>query len=316
MKKIVLGILTLVCATCGFSQNENTVNAVLGDKSFVETFEQLPDQNTNEVLRLQTHLKYVEELLGAKNVLHLTKQQTANRTKALRLLHEYWSKGVFPKNEAYKQRRPCFIDREGNICAVGYLIEQTAGREVAEDINRSHQYEYLLDMNEPTIKKWATEYGFSLEECAMIQPTYDPIPADQTYEVPVKTSYGISSAVATGANIGVNIMHLTNRSGRKSGAMNYLGLLTGTSQIVLGLANTRKNQTEYRINGPSRTVSYKGQNNLSYLNIAAGTTTVLTSAINLFLYKHTKEKKSAFNIYSYPDINNTVTAGLSFTRNL
>ncbi|HEY0059128.1 MAG TPA: hypothetical protein VGB56_08320 [Flavisolibacter sp.] len=316
MRKMVLSILTFLFAACGFSQNENTVNAVLGDKSFAETFQQLPDQNTNEVLRIQTHLKYVEELLRSKDVSHLTKQQVANRATALQVLHRYWTTGNFPKNEAYKERRPCFIDREGNICAVGYLIEQTVGRNVAENISRLYQYDYLLDMNEPVIKNWAEEYGFTLEECAMIQPTYGPIPADQTYEVPVKTGYGISSAFATGTNIGVNVVHLTNRSGGKSKFINYLGLVTGTSQVVLGLANIRKDETEYRINGPSKTISYKAQNNLSYINIAAGTTTVLTSAINLLIQNRLKDKRNAFNIYSYPDTDYKLAAGLSFTRSL
>src|ERR1041384_3500069 len=56
-----------------------------------------------------------------------------------------------------------FIDADKNICAVGYLIEQTSGREVAEQINATHQYDYLLDMHEPIIEKWAQEHGFSLE---------------------------------------------------------------------------------------------------------------------------------------------------------
>jgi hypothetical protein len=73
----------------------------------------------------------------------------------------------------YDDRKPCFIDDGGNICAVGYLVEQTAGRAAAEAINARHQYDELLAMDDPTLLAWATKSGFTLTELAMIQPTYD-----------------------------------------------------------------------------------------------------------------------------------------------
>jgi type I restriction-modification system DNA methylase subunit len=152
MRTILLPLLFTLWASCLLAQEKNTVNAVLGDESFVQAFQQLPDDNTNEVLRLQTHLSYVESLLRSKPTTHLNSQQKEKRELALQLLHRYWNNGVFPRNYEYTERRPCFIDRDGNICAVGYLIEKTVGREVAEEINQKHQYNYLLEMNEPVIE--------------------------------------------------------------------------------------------------------------------------------------------------------------------
>ena len=54
MKKTAQTLLALLITMCVFSQNENTVNAIIGDISFVECFAQLPNKNTDEILRLQS----------------------------------------------------------------------------------------------------------------------------------------------------------------------------------------------------------------------------------------------------------------------
>jgi hypothetical protein len=153
----------------------------------------------------------------------------------------------------------------------------------------------------------------------MIQPTYSPIgyfPPDQIYYATVKASYGISSGLATGINTGVTIANLSSRFSKGGRTISYIGLLTGTSQMVLGLVNIRKEEEEYSAVGPLRITSYKNQNRLSYFNIAAGTTTMLTSAFNLLLNDRLKDKRNTVNFFSYPGLNNTMTTGLSFTRTL
>lgn len=315
MKRMMVIVIVTCLSTFAFAQ-ENSINAIIGDVSFIHRFQHLPGQNTDEVTRIQTHLSFVEEVLRKARTSHLSKKQKNKRAVVLNLLHEYWTNGVFPKNYDYAGRRPCFIDRDGNICAVGYLIEKTAGRKLAEQINSLHQYDYLLDMNEEVINNWAKEHGLSLEECAMIQPAYGYIPTDQTFNVPVKSAYGISSGFIGGANLGITMLNFSGRNFGRFKTLSYIGLLSGTSQIVLGLTNIRQDDKEYSINGPSRTVSYKYQNHLSYINIAAGTTTVLTSAVNLYLNKRIRDKRNAINLYSYPDINSKMVTGLTFTRSL
>lgn len=309
MKPVLLCLQLFVFALHGGAQYNHTVNAVLGDESFLVAFGTQPTAVTDEILRLQTHLAYVEHLLFQRDVSQLRKEQREIRLQVLQRLHEYRLAGIFPKNYDHPGRRPCFIDRDGNICAVGYLIEKTAGRELAESINQNHQYDYLLDMGEDAIAEWADEHGLTLEECAMIQPAYSPWPPYTTQNAPVKTGYGIASGFAVGINAGVNVLNLGSRYGNGKN-ISYIGLVSGTSQIVLGLANIHKDEST------PAAYSYKAQNNLSYLNIATGTATVFTSALNLLLNKKVKDKRNVFNMYGHPSGRQQVAAGLSFTRAL
>lgn len=257
MKIICTIVLMLLVAINGHSQNKlHTVNAIIGDESFVQTFRKEPAQSTAEVLRIQTHLMFVEKELRNKNVFGLTKKQKRNREKVLNLLHQYWLKGVFPSNYDYpEERKPCFIDRNGKICAVGYLVEKTAGRNVVEKINANHQYEFIEEMNEKIVVEWAKEYGLTLEECALIQPTYGGMPTDKTVEMPIRTSYGISSGVLGGTNIAANIFNLKNQTAGNYKTFSKIGLVTGTVQLVLGLANIRKDQIDWGMNLYSTKIS-------------------------------------------------------------
>lgn len=318
MKKIILYTCLLCLPALAFAQQKSqTVNAILGDQSFISIWGVSPDAGTDEQLRLQTHLAYVEQLLRTTAVSNLSASQEANRAAILDILHEYWLAGNFPVNRDYPgERRPCFIDADGNICAVGYLIEQTRGREAAEQINASHQYDFLLDMNEPAIAAWAGEFGLTPEECAMIQPSYGWIPPPappQTTYMEIKTGYGVSSGVVGGANLAVNIANLSGRW-KYNPTLSYIGLVTGAGQMIMGITNVKKPSSgTFNSEGP---VSYKAQNNLSYINIALGSTTIITSALNLIMNKKCKEKTTAFNLYSYPNEASSVTMGLSFTKRI
>lgn len=307
--------LLCVCLKLMSQQSLQTVNAILNDESYVVLFGDYPTKNTNEQVRLQTHLLYVEALLRSSDVTHLNPTQLQHRALVLNLLHEYTIKGIFPVNTVYSgERRPCFIDDNGNICAVGFLIEQTAGRETAEKINENHQYDYLLDMQEPAIEAWADQYGLTLRECAMIQPSYGPPPQPQQINADIKKGYGISSGIVGGANLALIATSFSPQY-RNRKTMSCLGIATGTVQLVMGLTNIQKAKTDYVINGPQITTYYKAQNNLSYGNIAVGTATMVTSAFNLLMHQKNNQSKTTVNIYSYPD-NRSLAMGVYFTRKL
>ena len=148
-----------------------SVNPVLGDTSFIEKFGRAPVKTDDCDIRTKTHLEFVEQKLRASKP-SLTAEQLKNRERILDLLNEYHTAGKFPRNYDYDENRPCFIDEDGTICAVGYLVEQTAGREVAEQINAKYKYEYLLNMHDEALESWIASSGLTKEECAMIQPTY------------------------------------------------------------------------------------------------------------------------------------------------
>ena len=173
--KKIYSFITMLMFSVAFSnaQSGQPVNSVIGDISFAKKFGHLAVVSTNEDLRIQTHLAYVENLLRQKDVSNLSPELQLNRTHLLDLLHNYWIRGIFPRNYDYKdQRRPCFIDKDGRICAVGYLIEQTAGRKAADAINAKHKYDRITEMNDEMVDNWINNSGLTKEECAMIQPQY------------------------------------------------------------------------------------------------------------------------------------------------
>lgn len=300
-----------ILASCNRKTNEieQTVNAVIGDISYIQTFGHQPTKETDETTRIQTHLKYVEKLLRNKVISSLTAKQKENRKKMLDLLNEYWTAGVFPKNFDYPdQRIPCFIDKNGNICAVGYLIEQTASRQVAEEINSKFKYEYLLAMNDPKIDSWVQASGLTKEECAMIQPAYGPAPKDNY----ISPSYGISSSLIGGLNLSLNTINgIQTSKGANSMTAPILGLITGAGQITLGALNYPKEQMS--MNG---ILVNESQRNLSLINIGLGTSTLILSSWNLITNRKPKEKTLSWNIYSFPTPTSNLGLGFSLTKRL
>lgn len=308
----ILTIFVLaILASCNRKTNEigQTVNAVIGDISYAQTFGHQPNKETDENIRLQTHLKYVEKLLRNKDTSSLTVEQKENRRKMLDLLNEYWAAGVFPKNYDYPdQRIPCFIDKDGNICAVGYLIEQTAGRHVAEEINSKFKYEYLLAMNDPKIDSWVQASGLTKEECAMIQPAYTPTPTDNS----ISPVYGISSSLIGGLNMSLNTINgIQISKGTNSNTVPILGLIAGAGQITLGALNYPEEQ--FGLGGSYVNTS---QRNLSLINIGLGTSTMILSSWNLITNRKPKEKSLSWNIYSFPTQNSNMGLGFSLTKRL
>ena len=155
--------------------SRGAVNPLLGDESFTRTFGRRPDAGTDETLRVRTHLAYVEGLLRKRPCADLPESKRRSRTLLLNLLRRYWTAGVFPSNttpEFRGARRPCFIDASGTICAVGYLIEQTAGSRLAEHIRRRWNSAFVSQMVDPSLEAWMQSSGLIAEELAMIQPGY------------------------------------------------------------------------------------------------------------------------------------------------
>lgn len=155
------------------ARDTHSINAVAGDESFVQRFGRMPNLFDDPTLRIYTHLHWVEEKLRAVSTADLTNDQRMHRTYLLDQLHQYAEAGRFPKNKKFEnETRPCFIDDEGSICAVGYLIEQSAGRSLSEKINSEYQYAFIADMHDAELSKWIAWSGLSAEECALIQPSY------------------------------------------------------------------------------------------------------------------------------------------------
>jgi hypothetical protein len=127
---------------------------------------------TNDVSLIQMHLSLVEKTLRNKSVDDLSITQRQNRQSCLDILHNYWTKGVFPKNLYHNKRTPYFIDDFGTACAVGQLVISTGSADFAKKISNENNYGYIENMNAPELYTWANKYGFTIDELAWIQPTY------------------------------------------------------------------------------------------------------------------------------------------------
>lgn len=148
------------------------VNAVLGNQSFRVVHGRSPTPHTPERLRLQTHLAYVEALLRQRDVSHLSTNQRANRGRLLDALHSYWTRARFPRNTEVPGRSPVFMDAEGRLCAVGYLIAESAGRNRAKTIDDTYHLAHIRDIEATLLDRWAEQNGFTRRELALVQPMY------------------------------------------------------------------------------------------------------------------------------------------------
>jgi hypothetical protein len=148
-----------------------SINAVIGYESATGLTE---DQYAllSEDEKIRRHLAFVLGKLRAAPD-EYPAELSDTRQMMISLLEEYVTLGAFPVNEKYLGRRPCFIDDDGNICAVGYLVQQTAGDHIARNIDKKHRYDYIADMDMEVLDNWIASSGLSRREVAMIQPSYD-----------------------------------------------------------------------------------------------------------------------------------------------
>ena len=303
-------IILFVCVWTERRSTEGTINPIIGDVSFEKKYGAAPNADTDDNRRISAHLEYAEAELRKRDVSKLSADMRRKRTRMLDLLHEYWSAGVFPKNYERSERKPCFIDQNGTICAVGYLVEQTAGRAIAEDINSRHKYATILEMNDRKVDEWIAQSGLSKEECAMIQPQYAPGATQNVNNV--KPSYAISSTLLMGVNAAstvVNGIQVATKSMR--GGAPALGIIGGTGQITLGIIGFKR-----KADGIMRTTNYgnTSQRNISMVNMALGSLTVGMSIWNIAANKNAMERRSAWDVRSFPDVNGKSGVALSFTH--
>jgi hypothetical protein len=290
--------------------NAQAINPRLGDISFVERFGVMPAAATDEDLRISTHLAYVEDLLRKKNVSELPAELREKRISLLDFLHEYRAEAVFPRNYDFADKRvPCFIDRDGKICAVGYLIEKTAGREVAEQISASHQYEALLAMNDRLVDDWINASGLTREECAMIQPAYGPSEENSSY---ISTADAAFSGVLIGLNAGFAALNISNSyKGVTKQGLPAVSIISGGLQVGLGALELLEYDTP-RFGGTDFTAMKK----LGITNIAMGTASALIGVFTAVSNNKKKNRSTAWNIYSFPSVDGRMGVGLCWAKTL
>jgi len=130
-------------------------------------------QFSNEDQRIRFHLLQVCDLLDSGKEL-LEAEVAARRSALIHQLRAYAEAMVFPKNRDYSVRRPCFIDADGNACAVGYLMLHNGFAAEAHYVSEHMNYAYVKEIPRSLLEEWVAASGLSAEEMALIQPGYPP----------------------------------------------------------------------------------------------------------------------------------------------
>lgn len=127
---------------------------------------------TNDTKRIQFHLETVISHLSKLVPTGQTIAIQEKRTLLLNKLKAYAKRAIFPQNTYHKNRQPYFIDNKGTHCAVGYLMKVSGAEDLAVQISKEHNYDYLPNIKTEGVLDWAEQHGFSLKELAWIQPGY------------------------------------------------------------------------------------------------------------------------------------------------
>ena len=182
---------------CGL--NKYWVQHPITDPALQQTYE----FSDHEAL-IRYHLMNVEYVLRHNPSANLSAEQKSNRTKALNILHDYWTAGVFPKNTHHNITIPYFIDDFNTACAVGHLIRETGYEAVACKIAAEMNYAYIEQMPYKELPQWATQMGFAVDELKWIQPAYSP---------PIRIESSIVDADCGVSNGAINSTVVDNFSG-------------------------------------------------------------------------------------------------------
>jgi hypothetical protein len=220
-----------------------------------------------ETARIRVHLAAVERELRAKDVSALTPAQRAARARNLDVLHQYWVRGVFPKNPDFPgQRVPYFVDRYATRCAMAHLIEQSGHGDLVARVAATDNNARIRDLQgDPELVAWLAENGLTAGEAARIQPEYGGPPPTSPDASTASTGYKTTTGVAVGTgavSLALNATH-TGLSPRVSGV---LGIAAGAVALAAGAPNLDES-------GSRRT--------LGYLNTGVGTASALLGVYRL-----------------------------------
>ncbi len=198
---------------------------------------------TGETARIRTHLATVERELRANDASSLTLAQRAARARNLDVLHEYWVRGIFPRNTDFPgERVPYFIDRYGTRCAMAYLIEQSGhgGGDFVARVAATHNNARIWELqNDQALVTWLDQNGMTLAEAARVQPQYDGGPC-YCLRIPSQPSASTGYKTTTAFSVGLNATTLalnTASIGVPRRLTGLLGILTGVAGVAVGEPN-------------------------------------------------------------------------------
>jgi len=246
-----------------------------------------------ETARIRTRLAAVERDLRAKDVSARPPSERVARWRNLDVLHQYWVRGVFPRNTGVPGARvPFFVDRYGTRCAMAYLIEQSGRRDLVARVAATNNNARIRDLKaDPELVTWLRENGLTAGEAALIQPSYDgppPVPPADAASVGYKTT----TVVAVGAGA-VTLALNAARTGVSPKLSGVLGVAGGALGLAAGQPNLNKS-------GSRRT--------LGWLNAGVGTASVL-----LGVYRFTRAPRTVSRASVAPWVDGQGVPGVSLS---
>lgn len=123
------------------------------------------------------HLWCAELELRWTDTTALSASQKQARERNLDLLREYRRRGEFPRNRHDPKRyAPCFIDSDGQRCAVAALLHASGNELAALKVRDEANFARIRNMHFAELDEWAEQSGLTKAELARIQPAYAPTP--------------------------------------------------------------------------------------------------------------------------------------------
>ncbi len=215
----------------GHTDGGDLVNAVVGN---------VADPSGSEGDRIRAHLEAVAERLARADDSALGPALREARRRNLERLREYARAEAFPSKPArIPGRIPNFLDDHGNVCAVGYLVEQDIGRAAVAEIARGHRLDYVPYIDSPVLSTWQAASGLSPLELAMIQPTYGQPPSDDYAGYWGHGGWSNEELLEAGlvtANVVTsiaNFAYLAEARGTTLGG--WLGIVSGAASFIYGI---------------------------------------------------------------------------------
>ena len=154
------------------------------------------------------------------------------RARNLDRLREYRRRGEFPRNRHDPNRNaPCFIDNEGQQCAVAYLMHASGDEAPALKVAKVANFARIREMYFSELNTWTSESGFTKAELARIQPAYAPTPEqlqnafDFLYAIWLVGSLALMTILVNSLRLVIAFAHRFSTS--------LLGVLSGV--VLLGL---------------------------------------------------------------------------------
>jgi hypothetical protein len=127
----------------------------------------------NDRVRIGAHLARVEVQLRRRDVSDLTARQRAARLRNIERLRAYRERGVYPRNEDFPgELVPYFVDDRGVHCAVAGLVAESGEEALVERVVALHNNARVREMQIPALATWAEQQGLTVDELALIQPSY------------------------------------------------------------------------------------------------------------------------------------------------